>query len=419
MATVEAVLVKKKLKDETYPLAIRVLKDRKPSFYYLNRHVSLNEWDAEKMRVRKSHSNSGRLNHLITTRRKEVADAVLDYERTNRNITAAEIVKAFRNTLAQPQQTGGQTDSTTAQPVQTDLFFTQANLHVENLKKNGKYGRHTTEKARVQIFKDYAGKNLTFSQVTVNLLNGFRAYLAETKKVGERTIMNYFLLVRTIYNQAVNNKFADKDERYPFGKNKIVIRFPKAVKIGLNKDEVREIENAHLTGYDHHARNVWLVSFYFAGMRLSDVIQLRWTDFHDGRLHYAMNKNDKADSLKVPDKVLAIIDQYKNDEPKHGFIFPELKVLDELDQYQVERKIAYAGNRIGKAMKEIVTSLGITKRVTMHKSRHSFAQIAGGKIDVEVLQVLYRHTDIATTIGYQGNFVHEIKDEALNAVLNF
>jgi hypothetical protein len=36
-----------------------------------------------------------------------------------------------------------------------------------------------------------------------------------------------------------------------------------------------------------------------------------------------------------------------------------------------------------------------------------------------MLQKLYRHTDIETTIGYQSNFIHQDVDDALETVLNF
>lgn len=120
-------------------------------------------------------------------------------------------------------------------------------------------------------------------------------------------------------------------------------------------------------------RNVWLVSFYFAGMRLSDVMRLKWSDFKDARLHYAMTKNFKAGSLKAPEKAMAILNKYQTDAAKHDFIFPELKVLDNLEPYHVQRKISYAGKRLDKALKEIVKAAGINKNISMHITRHTFA----------------------------------------------
>jgi len=51
--------------------------------------------------------------------------------------------------------------------------------------------------------------------------------------------------------------------------------------------------------------------------------------------------------------------------------------------------------------------------------RHTFGNIAGDKIPVQVLQHLYRHSNITTTINYQGNFVHDKTYSALDKVLDF
>jgi len=72
----------------------------------------------------------------------------------------------------------------------------------------------------------------------------------------------------------------------------------------------------------------------------SDVLRLRWSDFRDNRLQYGMTKNTKVDSLKTPEKVIRILEKYKSDVPKHDLIFPELKALDGLDEYQGQRKIS-------------------------------------------------------------------------------
>ena len=52
--------------------------------------------------------------------------------------------------------------------------------------------------------------------------------------------------------------------------------------------------------------------------------------------------------------------------------------------------------------------------MTMHISRHSFGQIAGDKIAPQLLQKLYRHSDLKTTIGYQSNFIHKDVDGELS-----
>lgn len=398
MATIKVVLRKKVNKDGTYPLALRITKDRKASYVSLGHSIKESDWDGKGQRVKKCHPNSARMNNLILKKLADANNTLLDLETTDRVTSSQAIKKQIK-------------------PSSGHSFFSQAKIFIDNLEKNGKYGRHKTEQGRVERFQEFLnGNDITFPEITVNLLNQYRAYLKSTRNIKERTIVNHLLVIRTIYNQAIANLITDK-KNYPFGKDKIVIKFPDSIKIGLSRKEVELLETASLTGYQDHARKVWLLSYYFAGMRLADVLTLRWSDFHDGRLHYAMNKNLKAGSLKIPDKALSILNTYKNDEPKHDFVLPELKILDQLIPYEVQRKISFAGKRLEENLKAIAKNLGIAKNISMHIARHTFAQLAGNKIPLPVLQKLYRHSHISTTAGYQSNFTNEDSDNALNLVL--
>src|SRR5690606_36954170 len=114
---------------------------------------------------------------------------------------------------------------------------------------------------------------------------------------------------------------------------------------------------------------------YLAGMRVSDLLRLRWRDIRDGRLHYTMGKNNKAGSLKLPDQALEIINGYKGSHTgKDDLIFPELNVVEDFsDKYLVQRKISYGIKNINKYLKLSAKMAGIDKPLTMHIARHSFA----------------------------------------------
>jgi integrase len=402
MATVKIVLRKKQNKDGTYPLAIRITKDRTSSFIHLGQHVLEKDWDSSKHCVRKSHPNATRLNNFILAKLAEAHAKSLELETQN---TAPSSSKAVKQKL---KPNGGST------------FFAQGAVFLNNLRVSGKYNRVTSEEPRLKQFREFLGGNdITFQEIDVPLLKRFKAYLKGKRKVSERTIMNYLILIRTVFNQAIAANIVDQNH-YPFGRGKITIKFPETLKIGLSPDEVKAIEVLDLDNpVLNHARNVWLFSFYFAGIRAGDVLSLKWSDFQDDRLYYAMNKNDKADSLKLSAKTLAILEQYKELENEHNLVFPDLNtVTDFTNLYEVQRKTSYAIKRLNKSLKEIASLADITKPLTMHISRHTFGNISGDKIPIQMLQKLYRHSSITTTIGYQANFMHKDADDALAAVID-
>lgn len=402
MASVKIVLRKKLNKDNTYPLALRITKDRKTSFIHLGYNLKENEWNAEEQRVKKNHPNSTRLNNFLLKKLAEATDTSLELE-THKDEVSSHAVKQ------RIKPTGGTS------------FSSQAKLYLEQLQKSGKYNQYTADKPRVKHFEEYLqGRDIVFSDITVALLEGFKVYLKSTLTVGERTVINHLVVIRSIFSQAIKANIVDR-KYYPFGPGKIRIKFPESVKVGLDSAEVKNLELVELPHQDHnHARNLFLFSFYLAGMRVSDVVRLRWSDVQGERLQYVMGKNHKKLSLKLPEKALAIINQYTADaRDSNDYIFPELKRLDEdATPFIIQRTIAFAASRIDKLLRlHVAPKAKIEKKLTMHIARHTFGNISGDKIPIQMLQKLYRHSSVTTTIGYQANFIHKDADEALHAVI--
>lgn len=400
MISVKAVLRKKKLANNTFPIAIRITKDRKTSFIHLGQDIKESDWDQTLQRVKKSHPNSVRLNSFIMTRLTEAYNKALEMETVKATVSAQAIRQKIK-------------------PKAGDTVFKQADLYIDRLKEDGKYNRWNNEKSNVKHLKDFLKSDIAFSQLTQTVLKRFKAQLISKNGVSERTAVNNWVTVRSIFSQAIAEG-ACEQKYYPFGKGKLQIKFPESKKVGLTRDDVARIESAVIEKPEaDHARNLWLISFYFAGMRVSDVLRLQWSDFMDGRMYYTMGKNNKGDSLKVPEKVMAILSKYeylKSDES--DLIFPELRKVGLEDRFQMERIISSRINAIDRYLKnEVKKAADIKKPLTMHTARHTFATISGDKIPVQMLQKLYRHTDIKTTIGYQAQFIHGDVDEALDAVI--
>jgi len=156
-------------------------------------------------------------------------------------------------------------------------------------------------------------------------------------------------------------------------------------------------------------------------MRVSDLLRLRWSDFKDNRLYYSMGKNAKPGSLKLPEKAHKILACFEKQNVVTGsdLIFPELRSISDLkNTFEVQRKISFAVKRLNDSLHEVSKIAGLKKKLTMHIARHTFGNISGERIPVQMLQRLYRHSSITTTIAYQANFIHKDADSALDSVVN-
>lgn len=423
MATVDLYIWKRPAKDGKYPISVRITINRKPSYIMTGQKLDrLEQWDDKKQRVKNSHPNSIRLNNFLLSELAKANDKALEME--SKGHTSAKAVK------------------TGLKPVEEKKVYFKdiANQFLEDQKALGNYDIFKSETSRLKRMYDFAKTDmLTFQDITPEFLHRFVIFLKQcktprynentkVKPLSERTITNYLISVRTIYNRAIRAKVASRDD-YPFGADgKVAIKLTGAAKIGLEEAEIKKIEGLDLSEYSaiyHHARNIWLIEFYFAGMRVTDCLLLKWTDFQNDRLYYQMSKNGEHGSIKVPEKARPIFDYYRASENdaknKHGLVFPFLQELESIDdRMELRRLIANTVNRLNKAMAKIMSMISSTKKASQHKARHSFAQRAEEKeIHPKVLQKMYRHESILTTMIYQSNFSFKKADIAIDSVLDF
>lgn len=406
MSSIKVILrANKEKKDGTQPLAIRIIKDRNTKFMFLGVYIKPEDWDPINCKVKKSYRNSARVNNLILKKLTEADDLLLEAKSNNKDVTSANVKKTLKR--------DGKSVS----------FFTLADEREQDYLKLNKYNVAKADKSRISNFKAFLkGEDIAFTDITVPLLEKFKIDLASGKdRLGERSIMNHLLLIRTLFNKAIKDGIVDQ-KYYPFGRGKIKIRMPESMKIGLDEAEVKKIIEMDLPegSSTFHARNKWLFSFYFAGMRISDVLLSKWSDFTDERLNYRMGKNQKVVSVKIPEKLNPILDYYKKEKTKNSdFIFPDMKTADLKDKKDVYKKLSTAVHNTNDGLSKIAKALKIEKKLSCHIARHTFGNIAGDKISPQMLQKLYRHSDIKTTMGYQANFIHKTADEALDSVINF
>jgi len=402
-SSIKVTLRKKPNNQGQYPLVLRITKDRRSTYLYTGQYIDLKYWDEANRTVRKSHPNAVRLNNLLLAKLAEANKTLLTLTSDKEDYSSQSIKQEI------------------TAPVSKVTFKQIADGYLEELNANKKINRYITDKARIGHVMRFAHNNhLTFKEIDEAFLRRFMSYLSGEKKLSPRSVVNTLIVIRTLYNRAIKQGVIER-KHYPFGKDKIRIKFPETEKVGLTKEEIQSIEALDtLTAQETHVRNVWLFSFYLAGMRVGDVINIRWSDIYDGRLHYRMNKNAKLLSLKLPEKVISILGYYKADKKSDDdFIFPEMKKANLKSARDVLAKTKTATKKFNKYLSRLADKADIDKKLTMHIARHSFGNIAGEAIPLQMLQKLYRHSSITTTINYQANFMHQDTDDALDRVINF
>ncbi len=432
----------KQRKDGTAPLALRISKDYKTNYCFLGQYVLEKDWDSEQGRVKRTHPNALKLNNFLMKKLTEANDISFEIKdqisskEMKKKVKGSGVAKFFFTLAARRIQRKYERGIFSVAKSELSILYNLEeflNLKISLTKAQIIKGIKERRKERISQGRKFEhsfidsvtyfkkNKTLSFQDIDESFLEKYKTFCSAYLNQKTRTITNQLIFIRTLFNLAIKEGVVSS-KYYPFAGDKVKIRIGSSNKIGLTIQEIERIEALKLEKHSSiwHTHNVWLVAFYFAGIRISDIVQLKWTDFKNDRLFYVMNKNEKPLSLKIPDKAEAILKLYKmNMKESNGYIFPFLKDADPSNPEDIFVKTRNATKLFNKYLKRIAQRCEIDKNLSNHIARHSFGNIAGDRIHPLMLQKLYRHSDLKTTLNYQANFIHREADEALDSVINF
>ena len=282
-------------------------------------------------------------------------------------------------------------------------------------------------------------KEVLFSELTPEYLTRFNAYLntlRNMRNLAKKLHPNSIAVVLKVFKALMKN--AEKIGYITPDKNPFLVFTYSKVKTEKDKLDMAEIaalEALELEkgGLEWHARNCFLFSFYCAGIRVGDLLQLRWMNVEGGRLVYQMGKNHKVRDLKIVSQAAAILDLYRSDDAQPtDFVFPLMDgrkafadAITQADRDTLPSDLkaklfseeSAKAALLNKTLKRVALKAGITKKVSMHISRHSFASVAKRKgIDNNKVKSLLAHSRLQTTENYMGDFSTDENDQALEAV---
>lgn len=193
----------------------------------------------------------------------------------------------------------------------------------------------------------------------------------------------------------------------------IKLRSEKTSRQFLCDEELDRLEDLTLlegSQLNHH-RNLYLFSAYMAGIRISDLLNMRWRNVYDDHLYFQIKKNKEDIGVKLPDKSLSILRIYrvlaeqtqdcKFIDPD-SFIFPLLQVeKDEKDKLKIYQAISSANAYANKDLRKLTKLAKIDKEISFHTARHSWAIRALQKgMRIEHVSKLMGHASVKNTEVY-------------------
>jgi integron integrase len=285
--------------------------------------------------------------------------------------------------------------------------------------------RHYSRKT-LKAYADWSRKfqgylrNKTPDALTADDVKAYLTYLAVECKVAASTQNQAFNALLFLYRHILK-----KD----FGEHKDIPRAKRSnyIPIVLSRKEIDSVLK-HLP----HPYNLIVTLLYGCGLRLFEGVNLRVKDFNfDAGVLTVRGKGNKSRTVPIPQKIILELteqleavkklhdkdmaeglagvfldDQLEKKYPKAAkdfiwqWFFPQQSLTFVADtkekcRYHVHEK------HVQEAIYEAVRRAKLTKRVTSHTFRHSFAtHLLQANYDIRTIQTLLGHSDVRTTMIY-------------------
>lgn len=253
-------------------------------------------------------------------------------------------------------------------------------------------------KMAVAYFKEFAGENFLFPHINETFCEEYADYLLSEPSIGRagikirtNTAVSYFAKFRATLKEAFKKRYL------PVNIGEIIdpISPEDTHREFLFLDELQKLTDTHCTS------NVIKKASLFSaltGLRFSDIHTLQWEELrgYQGNysIQFSVDKTGSAEFLPISDQAYELLGDIGT-----GTVFRDLRY-----------------HRVEKVLREWLTAAGITKHITFHCFRHTFAtlQLLLGT-DIVTVSKMLGHKDIKTTMIYV-KIVDLLKREASSRI---
>lgn len=383
-----------------HALMLRITVDRKHARLNLIYSVKPSQFNSKAKAgnyIRTSHLNHKKINSYLEGKINQAKEAMILLERENKFISA----NTIRDLMLNPAQV---------------TLSEYMKSHIEDLKRRNNIGNFKKYTSTYNKLIEFSGnKKVHFKEVDSKFLSKFEDHLRVSGN-NQTTIAGYLVKIRAVFNMAIKDEVIKMNDN-PFLTYKI--KNGTVHKDRLNMDLIAKIENLELPEDRKiwHVRNAFIFAFYAAGMRVSDILMLKWKNIDNGRLSYVMLKTKKQHSFALPKQAVAILARYEVGELE-DFVFPfmtyRVNLSDPAILYdQLGAKTAI----INKNLKEIATLAEINAKISFHTARHSFADVARTKVEnLYNLSKTLGHSGLNVTEKYLASFDEKAIDDTLKTI---
>ena len=390
-------------KNNTSPLFLLFSHDGRKKSIGLGISVARKYWNAEAQKVTDDCPDRDNIQFQITAKIKE-------YSKKIQRLEALDIPVNF-DTLF---------DAKPARSVRItieDGFKTE----IERLESLGKINSATKHKYALQVLNGYKSVKTALEAIDLDYLKGLELYLRQRGNK-DNSIATRFAIFKAIYSKAVKEgKVAVKQN--PFTLFQVGSLWVKTRKRAIDKDDIQrlidlEIAEGHTTEYRRLAKDLFLFSYFTAGMNFGDIARLRYKDIVKGRVNYSRHKTQKLLSFQLVPMALQILEKYGTAGHGEDYIFPILNRHEHTTPQQIFNRLHKVLRKVNRELKVLGEMIGLEMPLTTYVARHTYATVLKRSgVSVALISESLGHSDLSTTQIYLDSFENSQIDAAMAHLL--
>ena len=403
------------------PLYVRIAHDGMERYVALGLRVQPSHWNKKRSEVRKSHPDSKDFQDVLVGRlRTAEKAATAELGAGGRHTTPDELKDAVALALHPP-----------AAPVSTGVVAYGRTLQ-KGKRAAGKVGTANVYGTALRHFEDtlaldrLPGSDIAFADLTPALL---RRHEERLNALGykQNYIGKQLRTLRAVVRRAKGDGLPGAASAVDAVQT-IKIRVEKVQKRRLSRDEVRKMEAlaGTVSGRRADVLDWWVFAFYTGGMRIGDVVGLRWSSVHwsgtpgDGGLpthvRWKMQKTGDEIGIDLRPAAADILARWWDRTGHDPFVFGLITAAEERDPALLFKRTASRSAQARTELKKLAKLAGVPY-VGFHGSRHSMADnLRKAGVPVATISQTLGHSSIQVTANYLSGFDREAVSDALRTL---
>ena len=368
----------KLLKNGEAPICMRITVNGQRAEIQIKRSVEVSKWNSQKECTAGKDRKAMELNHYLDTVRTKVLKIHRELEQDGKPITADILKRRYYGEGDSPKML-------------LEVFREHNRKYRELMGKDYVAGtvlryERTARYLEELLQKEYGMNDIPLKEINHEFITKFEHYVKTEKSCAQNAAVKYLKNLKKIIKAALVNKWITDD---PF--LEIHFKQTRTNRAFLTEEELGILLKKEFTIPRLQTVRDIFVFCALTGLAFTDVQHLKHDHIiKDGNGEYwirkAREKTDNMCDIPLLDIPRMILEKYKGHPEcmKKGVLLP-----------------VPSNQRMNSYLKEIADTCGITKPLSTHVARHTFATVAlANRVSMESVAKMLRHTDIRTTRIY-------------------